>query len=145
MYTIKCFCQNCGRLIRGRSDKKFCDDYCRNSHNNQRRSVDSGEVRSILSILKTNQKILATVLRDGEEYVKISFLKLCDMGYNFRYHTHSSLGAHNCSFQFCFERGIYRMDQDWVIVVRDLGDSYLKEFSHKLVQESPDLTYQHTA
>lgn len=107
--------------------------------------MDSGEVRNILNILKTNQKILAAVLRDGEEYVKISFMKLCDMGYNFRYHTHSSIGLYNCSFQFCFERGIYRIDQDWVIVVRDLGDKYLREFSNKLVQEYPAMTYHHTA
>ncbi|MFC0656433.1 DUF2116 family Zn-ribbon domain-containing protein [Mongoliitalea lutea] len=145
MYTIKSFCLYCGKLVRGRSDKKFCDDYCRNSHNNQKRSVDSWEVRNVLSILKTNQKILATVLRDGQEYAKVSFLKLCEMGYNFKYHTHTDLGSHNLTYEFCFEKGIYRIDQDWVIVVRDLGESYLKEFSKKLVREYPSSNNQNYA
>ncbi|UJP65141.1 DUF2116 family Zn-ribbon domain-containing protein [Mongoliitalea daihaiensis] len=145
MYTIKNFCLYCGKLVRGRSDKKFCDDYCRNSHNNHRRSVDSGEVRTILSILKTNQKILATVLRDGEEFAKVSFVRLCELGYNFKYHTHTNVCKHSLSYQFCFERGIYRINKDWVIVLRDLGDSYLSEFSSKLIREYPSSNQQNFA
>lgn len=28
-------CLNCDKTLKGRTDKKFCDDYCRNSYNNQ--------------------------------------------------------------------------------------------------------------
>ena len=27
-------CLSCGKLLKGRVDKKFCDDYCRNNYNN---------------------------------------------------------------------------------------------------------------
>ena len=28
-------CLECGEPLKGRVDKKFCSDYCRNSHNNK--------------------------------------------------------------------------------------------------------------
>ena len=28
-------CLECGTVLKGRSDKKFCSDYCRNTYNNK--------------------------------------------------------------------------------------------------------------
>ncbi len=27
-------CQQCGKPVKGRIDKRFCDDFCRNAYNN---------------------------------------------------------------------------------------------------------------
>ena len=33
-------CLACGKPLKGRIDKKFCDDYCRNNYNNQQKAKD---------------------------------------------------------------------------------------------------------
>jgi hypothetical protein len=51
-------CQDCGSIISGRTDKKFCDDACRTSYNNRRRQEESAGVRRTDAILRRNRKIL---------------------------------------------------------------------------------------
>ena len=65
-------CLSCGKLLKGRVDKKFCDDYCRNNYNNQlkARSSHSAYVRSINNTLLKNRKILESVLPGNEETAK---------------------------------------------------------------------------
>lgn len=135
MYTVKSFCLYCGKLVRGRSDKKFCDDYCRNSHNNHKRMVDGEDVRSIFGILKTNQRILLNLIGKEEEFAKVPLIELCEMGYNFKYHTHTNLSSSKLFFQFCFDVGIHKHTNGLVIVVRDFGDSYLNDFCNKHFKE----------
>ena len=51
-------CLLCQKTIRGRSDKKFCNDYCRNVYNNQNKSIQNNLVRNINNALGKNRKIL---------------------------------------------------------------------------------------
>lgn len=50
-------CKNrCGKTLKGRPDKKFCSDKCRNNYNNRRRAKDKmGALKKRLSNL-LNQK-----------------------------------------------------------------------------------------
>ena len=32
-------CTLCSKTLKGRSDKKFCDDYCRSAYNNERKGA----------------------------------------------------------------------------------------------------------
>ncbi|MEJ2006354.1 MAG: hypothetical protein P8X57_15635, partial [Cyclobacteriaceae bacterium] len=41
---------NCGATVRGRRDKKFCDDHCRNEFNNARRADEEAYLRRIFRI-----------------------------------------------------------------------------------------------
>ena len=67
-------CLSCGKLLKGRVDKKFCDDYCRNNYNNQlkARSGYSAYVRSINNTLLKNRKILEAILPGKDETAKAS-------------------------------------------------------------------------
>lgn len=46
------YCLYCGKPVKGRIDKKFCDDWCRNAYNNKRYSQHSGFVRNVNTILR---------------------------------------------------------------------------------------------
>ena len=52
-------CLQCGDKISGRSDKKFCSDYCRNAFNNDQNRDVNNYVRNINNILRKNRRILA--------------------------------------------------------------------------------------
>uniref|UniRef100_UPI00374D4ADE DUF2116 family Zn-ribbon domain-containing protein n=2 Tax=Ferruginibacter sp. TaxID=1940288 RepID=UPI00374D4ADE len=60
-------CLTCGKTIKGRTDKKFCDDYCRNGYNNQLKAGDNNYVRNINNALRKNRRILESLLPDNED------------------------------------------------------------------------------
>src|SRR5690606_34185381 len=55
-------CEDCGRGLRGRSDKRFCNDGCRNNFNRQKKRQmqlrASDTVKDILRSIKENYHIL---------------------------------------------------------------------------------------
>jgi hypothetical protein len=59
-----CLC--CNKTIKGRSDKKFCDDYCRNKFNNHLKSEAGWPIRGINSILRKNRRILEGIVKPGD-------------------------------------------------------------------------------
>jgi predicted nucleic acid-binding Zn ribbon protein len=78
-------CLACGKALKGRVDKKFCDDYCRNNYNNQQKAKSnySSMVRNINNALLKNRKVLETILPDGEETAKANRDKLQSLGFHF--------------------------------------------------------------
>lgn len=67
-------CLDCGTLIRGRADKKYCDDACRNNYNNRLKVEDNLVIKRVNSILKKNRAILAGLNPTGK--TKITRKKL---------------------------------------------------------------------
>ena len=43
-------CFDCGAVIKGRRDKKFCDDFCRNAHYNKQHCDEVLLIRNIQHI-----------------------------------------------------------------------------------------------
>lgn len=56
--TISRTCLTCNKIIRGRSDKKFCNDYCRSAFNNKQLASKFKEIRIISRTLLKNRKVL---------------------------------------------------------------------------------------
>ncbi len=79
-------CRQCERPLRGRIDKKFCDDRCRNQFNNQERSVNDGVSRMINAILGKNRRILKALYDARKFRVKKTILE--QLGFRADYHTH---------------------------------------------------------
>jgi len=52
METITKYCAHCQKPIKGRTDKKYCNDYCRNSFNNQVHSEHNNYMRQINQLLQ---------------------------------------------------------------------------------------------
>lgn len=76
-------CPQCGKAIVGRSDKKFCDAYCRNSFNNQHITADEQYIKMTNTIIRKNRRILKTLCPEGKATVRREILET--MGYDFRY------------------------------------------------------------
>lgn len=82
-------CQFCGDPVRGRVDKKFCDDYCRNNFNNRRyQTAEYGEeVRRTNRILLKNRQIIDALFRGPVSETMVSTDFLSEKGFNFKYVT----------------------------------------------------------
>lgn len=111
-------CLDCSRPLKGRTDKKFCDDYCRNHYNNRQNSDQNNLVRNINNILRKNRRILQQILREEEETAKIRKEELLQMGFQPKYHTHQYHTQKGQTYHFCYEYGYLPLEQDWILIVR---------------------------
>jgi hypothetical protein len=115
--TDKKECLACGKILHGRADKKFCNDYCRNAYNNNLKSATSAIVRNINNILLKNRRILETVLGE-EEMQKVQKDKLLQQGFQFKYLTHIYTNKKGNVYSFCYEYGYLPLENDWYLVVK---------------------------
>ena len=122
MNTINRACVYCGKAVRGRSDKKFCDDYCRNNHNNRLKADENNFVRNIIHALKKNRRILMEILPPEEEMVKTSRNTLVEHGFHFRYLTHTYTNKKGSTYYYCFEFGYLPLEQDRILIVKRKGE-----------------------
>lgn len=111
-------CLNCNKAVKGRTDKKFCDDYCRNNYNNQLKSNTTNLVRNINNALGKNRRILESLLADGEEITKATKDKLLQKGFQFKYLTNTYTNKKGNVYFFCYDLGYLPLDNDWYLVVR---------------------------
>jgi predicted nucleic acid-binding Zn ribbon protein len=111
-------CLTCSKPVKGRVDKKFCDDYCRNNYNNQLKSVTTNLVRNINNALGKNRRILEGLLNNGEEMVKTNRDKLLQLGFQFKYFTHQYNNKKGNTYFFCYDMGYLPLDNDWFLVVK---------------------------
>jgi len=116
--TKPSLCVTCGKPVKGRTDKKFCDDYCRNNYNNQLKSHKINLVRNINNALGKNRRILEGLFTDGEEMAKITRDKLLQKGFQFKYITHTYTNKKGNVYFFCYDLGYLPLDNDWFLVVK---------------------------
>ena len=111
-------CLNCNKPLRGRSDKKFCDDYCRNNYNNQLKSHSINLVRNINNALGKNRRILDNLFISGEEMAKTTRNKLLQKGFQFKYITHTYTNKKGNTYFFCYDIGYLPLESDWYLLVK---------------------------
>ncbi len=115
-------CIACGKPIKGRIDKKFCDDYCRNNFNNKNNSDATNTVRNINNILRKNRRILEELhanAPEGKTSVNCSKSKLLELGYNLKHTTHL-LKTKKGVYYFCYEYGFLPLENDWFFIVKSI-------------------------
>ncbi|WP_346238922.1 DUF2116 family Zn-ribbon domain-containing protein [Niabella insulamsoli] len=112
-------CLNCGKAVKGRSDKKFCDDYCRNNYNNQMKSADSRLIRNINNALKKNRQLLAQLLASEAETVQTTREKLIALGFKFKYFTHQYTTQKGKTYCYCYDLGYLPLENNRILVVAD--------------------------
>jgi predicted nucleic acid-binding Zn ribbon protein len=117
-------CLACGKPLKGRIDKKFCDDYCRNNYNNQQKAKGSHSsfVRNINNALLKNRKILESILPPGEETAKANKDKLMRLGFQFKYLTHIYTTKTGKTYYYCYDYGYLPLDHDWYLIVKKKED-----------------------
>jgi predicted nucleic acid-binding Zn ribbon protein len=111
-------CLSCSKTIRGRADKKFCNDYCRNTYNNRLKGNTNSYMRTINLNLSRNRRILESFL-PGSRYMRsIPKHLLFSKGYRFKYFTHTYTNRKGHLFYCCYEYGYLLLEKDKVLVVR---------------------------
>jgi hypothetical protein len=112
-------CASCGKALRGRADKKFCDDYCRNNYNNHLKAPTNNIVRNINHALSKNRRILEELWgATKEDTAKTTQEKLLQAGFQFKYGTHTYTNKKGAVYFFCYEYGYLPLENDWFLVVR---------------------------
>jgi hypothetical protein len=115
-------CLQCCKPLRGRSDKKFCNDYCRNNYNNQLKTHTNNHVRNINSALGKNRRVLEELLPAAEEIGKATKEKLLNHGFSFKYITHTFTTKKGATYFYCYEYGYLPLDNDWFLIVKRRED-----------------------
>ncbi len=112
-------CPQCKKgMGRGRSDRKFCSQDCRNAYHNEQKVFESKETRKIRLALNKNRKILRRVLKNESELV-VKRERLLKLGYEFDYHTHYRTSkVKQYQYVFCFDYGFRDVTAETVKVVK---------------------------
>ncbi|MBW6490370.1 MAG: hypothetical protein K0B15_04140 [Lentimicrobium sp.] len=111
-------CLDCGEILIGRADKKFCGDQCRNNYNNRINSDNSETFRNINAVLRKNRKILSSL--NPSDKTTVHKEKLVTLGFNFNYITHLYTTQKGTVYRFVYEYGYLPLDNDfYMLVVRD--------------------------
>ena len=113
-------CLACNKPLKGRIDKKFCDDYCRNNYNNHQKSKGSNSslVRTVNNALLKNRKILEGILSGDEETAKANKEKLQRLGFQFKFITHIYTTKTGKTYFYCYDYGYLPLDNDWYLIVK---------------------------
>lgn len=109
-------CLECQEKITGRSDKKFCSDYCRNAYHNKKCSDSNKLMKRINNTLRKNRRILFELMEEGK--VSISRSLLLEKGFNFRYHTNTIISEEGRTYYFCYEYGILKLNEHRIALVK---------------------------
>ena len=115
-------CLLCEKPLKGRSDKKFCDDYCRAAYNNELKSASNNYIRNVNNALGKNRRILESLLPDGEQTAKANQDKLLQLGFQFKYHTHQYTTKNGNNYFYVYEYGYLPLENNWFLIVKKNED-----------------------
>lgn len=108
------FCPICGTQLKGRSDKKFCSDKCRNIHfNRNKQKLDC--INIINRTLKRNRKILEELNPGGTTLVHKSILT--NKGFDFNYYTSTELSKSGGIQVYCYDYGYAVLENDFLALI----------------------------
>lgn len=114
-------CKQCGRSVKGRTDKQFCNDGCRNQYHNLRNSCQNNYMRQVNHLLQKNRRILAAFFLGTSKKKTIAQQQLADQGYQFRYCTHET-NTQDGPAKFCYEYGYLPLDGDVLLILHQPSD-----------------------
>ena len=110
-------CLECGNEIRGRVDKKFCSDYCRNAYNNKLNKDSKNLVRNINNRLRKNYRILESFeLKEGK--ARTTKTRLLDKGFDFEFITNLYTTKKGTVYYFVYDLGYLPLDNDFYMIVK---------------------------
>lgn len=109
-------CLECGAKVIGRSDKKFCNDYCRNAYNNKLEVGNKALVRNTNNALKKNYKVLCELNSSGK--TKILKKTLEEKGFHFNLFTTIYTTKTGNQYFYCYDQGYLLLEKEQVLLVK---------------------------
>ena len=113
---MKKTCLECGELIRGRADKKFCSDTCRNSYNNRQNKDSKNIMRNVNNKLRKNYRILESL--NPNEKTKTTKEKLLSLEFDFTYFTNIYTTKAGTVYYFVYDQGYLPLDNNFFALVK---------------------------
>lgn len=111
------FCLDCGEKLRGRSDKKFCSDHCRNNFNNKINKDVNSFVRNVHTLLRKNRKILSDLYSTGKKQIHMDALIVS--GFSFSFITQVIESGDGSVSMYCFEFGYREMGNGYIELIEN--------------------------
>lgn len=100
-------CLQCEKPLHGRTDKKFCDAYCRNAFNNKVKRSDELYIQEVNRRLRKNRRILKTLSPIGKSTVRKEVLEA--MGYDFNIFSSMYSPSKGTIYYLCYDFGFKPM------------------------------------
>lgn len=114
-------CQYCGKELFGRTDKKFCNDTCRNRYHAQstkrRQWGEPPYVGKITRQLQRNRRLLQNAIPYTSETAIVTRNQLAEQGFDFRFYT-NILETKKGTYHYSYEYGWLQIEPNKVLVVR---------------------------
>ena len=108
-------CLECNEQLVGRTDKKFCSDYCRNTYNNRQNSGITKNIREVNRILRSNRRILMQFKAIGKQ--KISERRLLQLGFRINYTTGYKLKPNGQMELYIYDQVLERLKNDTYLIM----------------------------
>lgn len=102
-------CLQCDQTLFGRKDKKFCNDFCRNTYNNNLNKDKVEIVRNVNNRLRKNNRILKSLLEVGAMSVSKNQLNLSN--FDFRYITNLN-DSNDGTIYYVYDVGYQMLDEE---------------------------------
>ena len=109
-------CLECGTVIIGRVDKKFCSDYCRNTYNNKVNTESKNLIRNTNNRLKKNYKILTELNVSGK--TKITRSRLNNQNFDFNYFTSIYTTKTGNVYHYVYDQGYLALENDYFLLIK---------------------------
>jgi hypothetical protein len=122
METTSRICIACHKKLRGRADKRYCDERCRNAYNNNRNLLER-PIKDINYILRRNRKILENELNKKSAQRKTTRSRLARLGFSFTYFTHF-FSIDGNTWHFTYEYGYRAGDNDEILLVKQQDENW---------------------
>ena len=109
-------CLECGALLLGRSDKKYCNDYCRNAYNN-RLNVDTKRlIKNTNNRLRRNYKTLVKLNVTGK--TKVTRMRLYDHNFDFNFFTSIYITKAGKTYYYIYDQGYLELENDYYLLIK---------------------------
>jgi len=109
-------CLECGEPLKGRIDKKFCSDYCRNSYNNKVNKDSKNLIRNTNNRLRKNYKILCDL--NGLGKTKVTRSKLIHQNFDFNFFTSIYTTKTGNIYYYCYNQGYLALENDYFLLIK---------------------------
>ncbi len=113
---VKRSCLFCGKELIGRSDKKYCDDICRNNHNYQRNRCNDDVVKKVNKSLMSNRNVLMSLSKNGKKIVKRQVL--IDNDFDFKLMTGVYKTAKQHEYKLLYDYAYRCLNENEVLILK---------------------------
>lgn len=98
-------CLECSAKIKGRVDKRFCDDNCRSAFHNKQNRNHQLITREINAVLRKNRQILKEIFESNQSDTVVTKQHLEKRGFLFDFLTHADQISQKEKAKYCYEFG----------------------------------------